>query len=337
MLPTNTPNPRALVDDQGRVHTDLRISVTDRCNLRCYYCMPAEGVRFRPHAEILSFEEIERFVRAAVPLGIRKIRLTGGEPLVRKGVVRLVEMLAAVPGIDDLAMTTNGTLLDEFAEPLKAAGLHRLNISLDTLDRQKFQRITRHDKFDQAIKGIAAARKAGFEGIKLNALAIRDISEEEVVPLALFARDNQLLLRFIEFMPVDGDRQWYDGQVLHSERIVDILSAALGTPQPLAVNGSIAAAREYRFADGVQVGLIPSITKPFCRKCNRLRLTADGQLRSCLFATHQWNVRTLLRDGGTDQQIEQLIRAVVQDKQKARGTRNGDFGRSDKTMHQIGG
>jgi cyclic pyranopterin phosphate synthase len=338
MPPADIPNPQLLVDGHGRVHTDLRISVTDRCNLRCNYCMPTEGVKFRSHTEMLSFEEIVRLVSVAAPLGIRKIRITGGEPLVRKGIVSLVEMLAAIPGIDDLAMTTNGTLLDEFAEPLKAAGLKRLNISLDSLDREKFKEITQRDELDNALRGIAAARRVGFEPIKLNALAIRGLSEDEIVPLTLFARENGLLLRFIEFMPVDGNRRWHDGQVLGRQRILEILSDSLGKPQPVDANGSQAAAQVYRFADDTTVGIISSVTKPFCGKCNRLRLTSDGKLRGCLFSTGQHDVRELLRGGsGSDKQLEQLLRDTVKDKRKARGTHNGEFGHSDETMHQIGG
>jgi len=337
MTPADTPNPKPLVDDHGRAHTDLRISVTDRCNLRCYYCMPAEGVGFRSHTDMLSFEEIERLVRVAAGLGIRKVRLTGGEPLVRKGIVSLVEMLAAIPGIEDLAMTTNGTLLDQFAEPLKTAGLKRLNISLDSLDRETFEKITRRDELDAALEGIAAARRVGFEPIKLNALAIRGLSEEQIVPLASFARENGLLLRFIEFMPIDGDRRWKDNKVLGSEEILKILTAGLGELEPVVDNGSKAAAREYRFADGGIVGVIPSVSEPFCGNCNRLRLTADGQLRGCLFSTAQHDARTLLRDSAADDQLEQLFREAVGDKKKARGTHNGEFARPDETMHQIGG
>ncbi|NQT16880.1 MAG: radical SAM protein, partial [Planctomycetes bacterium] len=203
-----------LVDRFGRVHADLRISVTDRCNLRCDYCMREEGVTFRSHDEMLTFEEIGRFVSVAAGLGIREVRLTGGEPLVRKGICGLVEMLAAVPGIDDLAMTTNGILLPEYAEPLKAAGLDRLNISLDTLSRSEFLRISRRDELPNVLAGIMAAHRVGFRQIKLNALAIRGRTEREVVPLAEFARRYGMELRFIEFMPLDGDVRWEPDQVL---------------------------------------------------------------------------------------------------------------------------
>ena len=332
----NTAGP--LVDSYGRVHTDLRISVTDRCNIRCFYCMPAEGVQFRSHAEILSFEEIERFAEVATRLGIRKLRLTGGEPLVRKHVPRLVEKLAAVPGIDDLAMTTNGILLGEYAESLKAAGLGRLNISLDTLDPNIFRRIARSDGLPQVLEGIEAARRAGFQRIKLNALAIRDLTEDAIVPLARFAREHQLELRFIEFMPVDGDQQWNRDRVLSGKEILDVLSRSIGPLEAVLPSGPRAAATEYRFRDGgAPVGMICSVTEPFCDHCNRLRLTADGKIRNCLFSTQQWDVRALLRGGGTPQQLAHMVRAAVGAKKKAHGTDEGEFARYDRPMHQIGG
>lgn len=336
MTPQSIAGP--LVDRLGRVHTDLRISVTDRCNVRCYYCMPSEGVQFRPHAEILSYEEIVRFVRVAARLGIRKIRLTGGEPLVRRHVPRLVEMLAAVPGIDDLAMTTNGILLERYAADLKAAGLKRLNVSLDTLDPEKFRKITGSDQHQRVLEGIAAARQAGFQEIKLNALAIRGLTEDEVVPLARFAREHRLELRFIEFMPVDGDRQWNSDRVLPGREILDTLSRHVGPLEPVPPAGHRAAASVYRFVDGRgRVGVIHSVTEPFCEDCNRLRLTADGKVRNCLFSTCSWDARTVLRSGGTDEHLAELIRIAVDDKKKAHGTDNGEFARSDRSMHQIGG
>ena len=327
-----------LVDCLGRVHTDLRISVTDRCNVRCRYCMPAEGVRFRPHEQILTYEEIERFVQVAARLGVRKVRLTGGEPLVRKDLPRLVEKLATIPGIRDIALTTNGILLGQYADSLKAAGLDRLNISLDTLDPEKYCRITRHDGLQQVLDGIAAAQRAGFQKIKLNALAIRGQTEEEVVPLALFSRQNGLHLRFIEFMPVDGRRQWNSDLVLPGEEILDILSRALGPLVPAKKAAKGAPAAEYRFLDGGGlVGVIPSVSQPFCRRCNRLRLTADGMLRNCLFSDQKWDARAVLRSGRTQRQLAQLIQVAVSAKRKAHGKRNGQLAPTDRTMHQIGG
>ncbi len=327
-----------LTDRFGRVHTDLRISVTDRCNLRCYYCMPAEGVQFHCHDDILSYEEIERFVQVAARLGIRRLRVTGGEPLVRKQVTRLVEMLASVPGIDDLAMTTNGILLTQYAAALRAAGLDRLNISLDTLSRAKFRRITRRDELPRVLEGIAAAQRAGFERIKLNALAIRDLSEDEIVPLTRFARERDLLLRFIEFMPLDAVGRWNNHWVLSGEEILEILSRDLGPLEPVCPAGSAAPASEYRFLDGGGwIGLIRSVTRPFCERCDRLRLSCDGKLHNCLFSTRQWDARKLLRSGGTPEQLAELIRAAVGAKKKARGTDNGEFAPIDRSMYQIGG
>lgn len=327
-----------LVDRCGRVHTDLRISVTDRCNIRCRYCMPAGGVQFQTRREILSFEEIERFVRVAAGLGIRKLRLTGGEPLLRKDLPRLVEMLTAVPGIADLAMTTNGVLLGRHAAALKAAGLGRLNVSLDTLDPEKFRQITGRDELPQVLEGIAAARRAGFPQIKLNTLAIRGQTEDEVVPLALFARRHAVELRFIEFMPLDADRQWNRQRVLPGAEIVEILSRQIGPLQRVEEDRCHAPAVAYRFLDGGgRIGLIHAVTGPFCGDCNRLRLTADGKLRNCLFSTRQWDARAVLRAAGRRRQLAQLIRQAVTAKKKAHGTDEGEFVRCERSMHQIGG
>lgn len=327
-----------LVDRFGRTHTDLRISVTDRCNLRCLYCMAAEGVEFRPHSAILSFEEIERFVRVAARLGIGKVRITGGDPLVRRGVLHLVEMLAALPEIRDLAMTTNAVLLEEYAHRLKAAGIHRLNISLDTLDRKRFEQITRRDELPRVLRGIEAACRAGFRQIKLNALAIRGRTEKEIVPLARFARDYGLELRFIEFMPLDAARQWRSDQVLPGHEILEILRKNLGPIEAVVPDVPGAPASVYRFADGRgRVGVIASVTEPFCDQCGRLRLTAEGKLRNCLFATDEWDARPLLRDGGTDDEIAQLLLAAVGAKKKAHGTDTGEFAAPEQSMHQIGG
>lgn len=327
-----------LVDSFGRMHTDLRISVTDRCNIRCRYCMPAQGVPFRPHEAILRFEEIERFVRIAVGLGVRKVRLTGGEPLVRRDIVRLVAMLAAIPELDDLAMTTNGVLLAQYAEALKKAGLTRLNVSLDTLDRQRFCHITRRDELPKVLEGIAAAQRAGFEQIKLNSVAIRGQSENDVVPLALFARQHRLELRFIEYMPLDADRVWADEHVLPGEEILRLLSEGIGPLEPISPPGSRAPATEYRFADGVgRVGIIPSVTRPFCDRCGRLRLTAEGQLRNCLFSPDSWDVRALLRGHADDDQLAEVIREAVAAKHWARGNDEGQLAPTAYAMHQIGG
>jgi len=330
-------DPGPLVDRFGRTHTEVRISVTDRCNVRCRYCMPEQGVAFRSHDEILRFEEIERFVRAAALLGVRKVRLTGGEPLVRKHVTRLVEMLARVPGIDDLAMTTNATLLPLHAAALKKAGLGRVNVSLDTLDRDKYRHITRRDELPNALEGLRAARQVGLHPIKLNALAIRRFSEDEVVPLARFAWQHGFELRFIEFMPLDGGGTWEPEQVLSGDDTLAILAEAFGPWEPLPRHDPHAPAERYRMPGGGTVGLIRSLTRHFCAGCSRLRLTADGRLRNCLFSPEDWDLRAALRDGATDRQLAGLIVQAVAAKQGARGTPDGQVCRPGHAMHQIGG
>ncbi len=327
-----------LIDRFGRLHTDLRVSVTDRCNIRCLYCMPAEGVLFRPHAEILSFEEIERFVRVAARLGIRKVRLTGGEPLVRKGICRLVRMVAAVPGIDDLAMTTNGILLDQYAELLKVAGLQRVNVSLDTLDPGQFSRISRRDELARVLAGIEAACRAGFRQIKLNVVALRGQTEAEVVPLARFARKHGLELRFIEFMPLDADERWTGESVLSGGEILALLADGIGPLEPVSEPESRAPATRYRFVGGGgSIGLICTVSRPFCDRCGRLRLTADGNLRNCLFSTAHWDVRALVRSGASDEQLATLIHDAVCGKKERHGSDAGELASTDCPMYQIGG
>ncbi len=256
---------QTLVDAFGRVHTNLRVSVTDRCNIRCFYCMPAENVQFRPRHELLTFEEIQRFVRVLAPMGVDKIRLTGGEPLVRHDLPLLVSKLAAVPGIRDIALTTNGILLAEQAEALKAAGLKRLNISLDSLDRDTFFRIARREGFEQVLEGIFAAQRAGFAHIKLNAVAIRGLTEPDIVPLGRFARQHALEMRFIEFMPLDADGNWDQEQVLSGDQIRAMLEAEFGPLVPLVAVDPSQPATDYAFADGVgRIGFINPVTQPFC-------------------------------------------------------------------------
>jgi cyclic pyranopterin phosphate synthase len=300
--------------------------------------MREEGVPFRSHTEILTFEEIVRFVRVAAGLGISRVRLTGGEPLVRKNICELVEMLANVPGINDLAMTTNGVLLAECAESLKKAGLQRLNISLDTLDPGKFEDASRRGSLTRVLEGVEAARRVGFRQIKLNALGIRGMTEEDVVPLARFANERGLEIRFIEYMPLDGQCQWQPGQVLPGEEILEILSDGIGPLEPIPVAGPQAPATRYRFPDGQgTVGIVPSVSRPFCDQCNRLRLTAEGKIRNCLFAAEESDARQAIRNGATDQQLAELVREAVLGKKQARGSNDGSFVRSLRAMHQIGG
>ncbi|MFV2067063.1 MAG: GTP 3',8-cyclase MoaA [Pirellulales bacterium] len=326
------------VDRYGRVHTSLRVSVTDRCNIRCFYCMPDTSIRFKRREELLTFEEIERVVGVAAGLGVDKVRLTGGEPLVRANLDRLVRMLAQVPGLTDLALTTNGILLAEQAASLRQAGLQRLNISLDGLTEATFRRISRRDGLNQVLEGIATAQRLGFRKIRLNAVAIRGITEPEIVPLASFARNHGLEVRFIEFMPLDADQAWRTDQVLNAETILRTLEEEFGPLVPVARDDVSQPATNFSFADGEgQVGVIRPITAPFCSNCNRLRITAEGQLRNCLFSTVEWDVRELLRGGGSDAEIAQLIRDCVATKKAGHGIDDPDFVRPVRPMYQIGG
>jgi len=327
-----------LVDGLGRVHTNLRVSVTDRCNIRCFYCMPAENVVFRPRDELLTFEEIERFVRVAATLGVTKLRLTGGEPLVRSDLPKLIERLVAVPGIEDVALTSNGLLLTEQAAELRSAGLSRLNVSLDTLNEATFERISRRTGLDKVLAGIFAARQVGFESIRLNAIAIRGISEAELVPLAEFSREHDFELRFIEFMPLDADGAWNDSDVLTGQIIREVLENAFGPLEPVDRKDLSQPAVDYRFLDGRgRIGFINPVSQPFCEDCNRLRLTAEGQIRNCLFSTSEWDARAMLRSEATDGQLRELVRDCVAAKKPAHGIGNTDFEKPARTMHQIGG
>ena len=326
-----------LIDSLGRVHNSLRISVTDRCNIRCFYCMP-ENVRFLPRTEILSFEEIERFVRVVAALGINKLRLTGGEPLVRHNLPGLIRRLAAIDGIDDIALTTNGILLAEQAQSLKDAGLARLNISLDTLSEETFRRISRRDGLDKVLAGIHAAKAAGFAKIKLNAVAIKGLSEQDIVPLTHFARDNAMEMRFIEFMPLDADDNWQQDQVLSGEEIRLQIEEAIGPLEAAERPDPSQPATDFSFADGGgTVGFINPVTQPFCSDCNRLRITAEGKVRNCLFSTVEWDARAILRSGSSDDQLAQLVRDCVWAKKPGHGIDSDQFVKPQRAMYQIGG
>jgi cyclic pyranopterin phosphate synthase len=335
---SNTKDFGPLIDSFGRVHTSLRVSVTDRCNIRCFYCMPLENVVFRPRHELLTFEEIERFVRVAVSLGVSKLRLTGGEPLVRHELPLLVSRLAAVPGIVDVALTTNGILLAEQAEALKKAGLDRLNISLDTLNEATFERISRRTGLEKVLEGIFAARLAGFERIRLNAVAMRGLSEDELAPLAQFSREHNFELRFIEFMPLDAEGRWNEAEVLSGASIRAVLEETFGPLEPVARNDPSQPAVDYRFADGRgRIGFINPVSQPFCEDCNRLRITAEGQIRNCLFSMVEWDARALLRGGGSNEELRELVRDCVAAKKRAHGIGESDFVKPERAMYQIGG
>ncbi len=327
-----------LVDSFGRVHTNLRVSVTDRCNIRCFYCMPAENVTFRPRHEILSFEDITRFVSVMARLGVNKVRLTGGEPLVRQNIDCLVAAIAAIPGIDDIALTTNGILLAEQAQALRDSGLHRLNVSLDALDAETFRRIARRDGFERILEGLFAAQQAGFDRIRLNAVAIRGITEGQIVPLGRFARQHGFELRFIEFMPLDADAAWDNSQVLSGAEIRAMLEAEIARLEPLPVIDPSQPATDFRFVDGGgTIGFINPVTQPFCGDCNRLRLTAEGQVRNCLFSTVEWDARAVLRSGGSDEQLADLVRTCVGAKKAGHGINSNEFLKPERAMFQIGG
>jgi cyclic pyranopterin phosphate synthase len=327
-----------LRDTFGRSHNSLRVSVTDRCNIRCFYCMPERDAVFVARAEILSYEEIERFVGIAAGLGITKVRITGGEPLVRKDLPSLVRNLAAIPGIEDLALTTNGVLLEDQAPALYAAGLRRINIHLDTLDRERFIRIARRDELDRVLAGIAACLRLGFGPIKLNAVAVTDLVEPDIVPLARFGRENGIEVRFIEFMPLDAQGIWDRGKVLTAGEIVETLSREIAPLIEIPDRDPRAPATEYRYADGIgQVGFIASVSRPFCLNCNRIRLTADGHLRYCLFAIEETDVRALLRGGASDDDLAQAIRSTVRAKWEGHEINTARFVAPPRPMYSIGG
>jgi len=328
----------SLIDGYGRLHDNLRVSVTDRCNIRCFYCMPERDVEYVPRAEILTFEEIERFVRIAASLGVRKVRLTGGEPLVRRNLDRLVRRLATIPGIEDLALTTNGVLLADQAEALRQAGLKRLNVHLDTLDRAKFFEITRRDELPRVLAGIEAARRAGFDSIKINAVAVKGLCESDVAPLAHFGRENGFQIRYIEFMPLDAQGIWDTGRVLRMEEILQRLAQEFGPLEPVPDPDPRAPALEYRFPDGRgSVGFIASVSRPFCLNCNRIRLTADGHLRYCLFALEETDIRGLMRSGAGDEQIREAIRRTVAAKWLGHEIQQPGFVPPPRPMYAIGG
>jgi len=326
-----------LVDSFGRAHDNLRISVTDRCNIRCFYCMPETGVEFVERKEILDFEEIERFVHIAVQHGITKLRVTGGEPLVRRDLPVLIQRLAKVPGIRDLALTTNGILLPELAEPLYEAGLRRINVHLDTLDRDRFRQITRRDDLARVLEGLAAVRRLGYT-VKLNAVAVKNLVEPDVVPLALYARENGFEVRYIEFMPLDAQNLWDRRKVLLADDIIEILSREISPLQPIPDPDPRAPATEYAYADGNgRVGFIASVSRPFCMNCNRIRLTADGKLRYCLFAIEEADVKTLMRSGASDDEIAALIRRNIGQKWEGHEINSARFVAPPRPMYSIGG
>src|SRR3954452_23092465 len=326
-----------LVDGHGRRIEDLRVSVTDRCNFRCQYCMPADGLPWLERSELLSCEEIERIVRLMVSLGVEDVRLTGGEPLVRREFPRLVSMLSGIEGLHDLSLTTNGYLLERDAAALVDAGINRVNISIDSLQRDRFFHMTRRDSLPQVLRGLEAiARHESVRPIKVNAVALRDFTEEEAIPFAEFARSTSFQVRFIEFMPLDGDHAWSRDQVLTG----DELRAIIDRVHPLeeAPREPHATARVFRFADGAgEIGFINPVSEPFCADCNRIRLTADGKLRTCLFSLHETDLREPLRAGASDAELETVIRDAVWRKELKHHVGEEGFRQPPRTMSAIGG
>ena len=326
-----------LIDGHGRPIGDVRISVTDRCNFRCQYCMPAEGLPWLDRGALLSYEEIERVVRLLAAMGVHDVRLTGGEPLVRKELWRLVERLAAIEDVHDLSLTTNGYLLTKQVDDLVRAGLRRINVSLDALAPDRFFQLTRRDSLAQVLEGLEAAqRHPELRPIKINVVALKDFTEDEVLRFAEFARQNPYEVRFIEFMPLDADRTWTRDKVLPNAEIVAMIDAVY----PLEAVGRErhGTARRYRFADGTGgMGFISPVSEPFCGDCNRIRLTAEGELRTCLFSMTETDLREPLRTGATDEELETIIRDAVWRKELKHHVNDPGFVQPSRTMSQIGG
>src|SRR6266540_3079870 len=305
-----------LRDSWGREIKSVRVSVTDKCNFRCTYCMPAEGLQWLGREEILSFEEIARLVDVLARLGVDEVRLTGGEPLVRRDMPVLVEMLSRIEGVRDLSLTTNGVLLHRFAAPLVEAGLRRINVSLDTLNHVRFAEIARRDALDAVLRGLEEAeRHPELRPIKINCVAVKGFTETEVPALAELARRKPYVVRFIEFMPLDADQAWREDQVLTGAEIRAIVEERFGPLVELAAKPS-STARRFRFADGEgELGFVNPVSEPFCSSCDRIRLTADGQLRTCLFSRREWDLKTPLRAGAPDAELERLLRFAVRHKE----------------------
>jgi cyclic pyranopterin phosphate synthase len=337
-MPLEMPLDGPLVDRFGRVHRDLRLSVTDRCNFRCVHCLPEDGVTFLPRSEVLGFDEIVRAAKIARRLGITSIRITGGEPLVRRGVPDLVARLAEL-GFDDLSLTTNGTELARLAPSLAAAGLHRVNVSCDSLRPERFAQIRRRGQLAPVLASMDAAEAAGLAPMKVNVVPIAGVNDDEIESFAEFARTTGRTVRFIEFMPLDGEGAWTRDQVVPADEVLARIHARWPLEAVTALGSDRSApAERYRFTDGKgEIGVIASVTRPFCGTCDRLRLTADGSLRNCLFATDELSVRDLLRGGGTDDEIARLFRRAVWEKFPGHGINDPTFLRPARSMSMIGG
>jgi len=326
------------VDGHGRRIGDVRVSVTDRCNFRCQYCMPEEGLPWLERDDVLSFEEITRLVRLLSEMGVHAVRLTGGEPLVRRDLPTLASMVAALPGVQDLAITTNGYLLERDAQALVDAGVKRFNVSIDSLQRDRFYELTRRDALPRVLAGLEAlAAIPEAHPIKVNAVALRDFTEQEALPFAEFARTHPFEVRFIEVMPLDADRRWTPEQVLTGQELHDIIHAV--HPLEALPRPESSTAQVYRFADGGEgrIGFINPVSEPFCDDCNRLRLTADGKLRTCLFSLGETDLRARLRDGSSDDELVEVIRDAVWRKELKHRVNDPGFVQPPRSMSAIGG
>jgi cyclic pyranopterin phosphate synthase len=326
-----------LVDGHGRRIGDVRLSVTDRCNFRCQYCMPAEGLPWLERAEVLSFEELERLVGVLAGMGVGDVRLTGGEPLVRREFPRLAGMLRAVPGVREVAVTTNGFLLERDAAALVAAGVDRFNVSIDSLQRDRFYAMTRRDALPQVLRGLEAlAAFPEAHPIKVNAVAMRGFTEDEVLPFAAFARERPYEVRFIEFMPLDADHAWSPDAVLSGDEVRAIVESRW--PLVEVPREDHATARVFRFADGRgSLGFVNPVSEPFCSDCDRIRVTADGRLRTCLFSLRETDLRTPLRSGASDEELAGIVRDAVWRKELKHRVNEPGFVQPERTMSRIGG
>jgi len=328
-----------LVDSYGRRIKSMRISITDKCNFRCTYCMPAEGLPWLKKADILSYEEIERVARIAVSIGIEQIRLTGGEPLVRRDVPVLIRLLRSIEGLRSLSLTTNGLLLKQQARALAEAGLTRINVSLDSLVREKFEQVTRRDQLGRVMEGLAELEQyPSISPIKVNAVAMRAFSEEEVLDFVCLARRKAYLVRWIEFMPLDADQIWRKEDILTGKEIKQIIEAEYGPLKPITRTDPSETARRYTFSDGIgEIGFINPVSEPFCSSCDRIRLTADGQLRTCLFATQETDLRSVIRTGSNDETLAHTLRQAVWHKELKHSIGDKQFKRANRSMSMIGG
>src|SRR3954468_23667657 len=326
-----------LTDSWGREIRSVRVSVTDKCNFRCRYCMPAEGLEWLPREEVLSFEETARLVSVLAAMGVDEVRLTGGEALLRRGLSVLVGMLGAIAGVRDLSLTTNGVLLDRLAGPLVDAGLRRINVSLDSLNHVRFAEVTRRDALDRVLAGLEEAeRYPELRPIKINCVAIKGFTEEEVPALAELARRKPYVVRFIEFMPLDADESWRGDDVLTGGEIRALIEERWPLVEIPAKPSSTA--RRFRFADGAgEIGFVNPVSEPFCSSCDRIRLTADGRLRTCLFSRREWDLKAPLRSGASDAELVELIRFAVRHKELKHKINDPGFTRASRSMSQIGG